>query len=129
MLIFFVDIHQRELIQEINYIHWKKLLKLSLLQTIGHYELLKIFMEKLLKIKFTLLKILELQRLTKIIENTQRDLNISLINECAILFNKMNISIFDVLKVLRIYKMEFFKFLSWFSRWSLYRCRPVLFDL
>jgi|TARA_B110001450_G_scaffold187488_1_gene175565 UDP-N-acetyl-D-glucosamine/UDP-N-acetyl-D-galactosamine dehydrogenase len=34
----------------------------------------------------------------KIIENTQRDLNISLINECSQLFKKMNINIYDVLK-------------------------------
>ena len=34
----------------------------------------------------------------KIIENTQRDLNISLINECSQLFKKMDINIYDVLK-------------------------------
>ncbi|MBD3311268.1 MAG: nucleotide sugar dehydrogenase [Candidatus Magasanikbacteria bacterium] len=33
----------------------------------------------------------------KVIENTQRDLNIALINELTILFNKMDISIYDVL--------------------------------
>lgn len=33
----------------------------------------------------------------KIIENTQRDLNIALINELAILFNKMDIPIYEVL--------------------------------
>lgn len=34
----------------------------------------------------------------KIIENTQRDLNIALINELALIFNKMNIDTEDVLK-------------------------------
>ncbi len=33
----------------------------------------------------------------KVIENTQRDLNIALMNELAILFNKMGISVYDVL--------------------------------
>ena len=35
---------------------------------------------------------LKLPKLAKVIENTQRDLNISLINELSILFNKLNIS-------------------------------------
>jgi len=34
----------------------------------------------------------------KIIENTQRDVNIALINELSIIFNKMNINTYDVLK-------------------------------
>ena len=34
----------------------------------------------------------------KVIENTQRDLNIALINELAFIFNKMNISIYSVLE-------------------------------
>ena len=34
----------------------------------------------------------------KVIENTQRDLNIALINELSILFNKLNIDTYDVLK-------------------------------
>ncbi len=34
----------------------------------------------------------------KIIENTQRDVNIALMNELSILFNRMNINTFDVLK-------------------------------
>ena len=34
----------------------------------------------------------------KVIENTQRDLNIALINELAIIFNKLNIDTLDVLE-------------------------------
>ena len=34
----------------------------------------------------------------KVIENTQRDINISLVNECAILFNKMNLNVHEVLE-------------------------------
>ncbi len=33
----------------------------------------------------------------KVIENTQRDLNIALMNELAVIFNKMDISVYDVL--------------------------------
>ncbi len=34
----------------------------------------------------------------KVIENTQRDLNVALINELAILFNKMGVSVYDVVE-------------------------------
>nr|WP_231118532.1 hypothetical protein [Pasteurella multocida] len=34
----------------------------------------------------------------KVIENTQRDVNIALINELALIFNKMGIDTEDVLK-------------------------------
>ena len=44
----------------------------------------------------------------KVIENTQRDLNIALINELAILFDKMGIDTEEVLKVLA--KWNFLKF-------------------
>jgi UDP-N-acetyl-D-galactosamine dehydrogenase len=45
----------------------------------------------------------------KVIENIQRDLNISLINELMIIFNKLNINIFDVLKCSET-KWNFLKF-------------------
>jgi len=35
---------------------------------------------------------------SKIIENTQRDVNISLVNELSIIFNKLNINTYDVLE-------------------------------
>ncbi|PIR74159.1 MAG: nucleotide sugar dehydrogenase [Candidatus Magasanikbacteria bacterium CG10_big_fil_rev_8_21_14_0_10_47_10] len=34
----------------------------------------------------------------KVIENTQRDVNIALVNELAVIFNKMGISVYDVLE-------------------------------
>ena len=34
----------------------------------------------------------------KIIENTQRDVNIALINELSMIFNKMNINTYEVLE-------------------------------
>jgi len=45
----------------------------------------------------------------KIIENTQRDLNIALINELSIIFNKMNINTYDVLDAAGT-KWNFLKF-------------------
>lgn len=45
----------------------------------------------------------------KVIENTQRDLNIALMNELAILFNKMGFSIYDVLAAAET-KWNFLKF-------------------
>lgn len=45
----------------------------------------------------------------KVIENIQRDLNISLINELSIIFEKLNINIYDVLKASST-KWNFLKF-------------------
>ena len=45
----------------------------------------------------------------KIIENTQRDLNIALMNELSIIFDKMNINTFDVLEAAST-KWNFLKF-------------------
>ena len=49
----------------------------------------------------------------KIIENTQRDLNIALINELSILFNKMKIDTYEVLKAAE-------------SKWNFLRFKPGL---
>jgi len=43
-------------------------------------------------------KSIKIAEAAKVIENTQRDLNISLMNELSIIFNKMNIDTDDVLK-------------------------------
>ncbi len=45
----------------------------------------------------------------KIIENTQRDLNIALMNELSIIFDKMNINTFEVLEAAGT-KWNFLKF-------------------
>ncbi|HEY9886048.1 MAG TPA: nucleotide sugar dehydrogenase, partial [Vampirovibrionales bacterium] len=45
----------------------------------------------------------------KIIENTQRDVNIALINELSVIFNKMNINTYDVLEAAGT-KWNFLKF-------------------
>ena len=46
---------------------------------------------------------------SKIIENTQRDVNISLVNELSIIFNKLNINTYDVLEAAGT-KWNFLKF-------------------
>ena len=42
-------------------------------------------------------KSIKVAEAAKVIENTQRDINIALVNELSIIFSKMNIDIFDVL--------------------------------
>ena len=43
-------------------------------------------------------KSIKVAEAAKVIENTQRDLNIALINELSIIFNKLNIDTFDILE-------------------------------
>ena len=45
-----------------------------------------------------LVKNIKIAEAAKVIENTQRDLNIALINELSIIFNKLNIDTEEVLK-------------------------------
>jgi UDP-N-acetyl-D-galactosamine dehydrogenase len=52
---------------------------------------------------------IEVAEAAKVIENTQRDLNIALINELSIIFDRMNIDIFSVLKTAST-KWNFLKF-------------------
>lgn len=52
---------------------------------------------------------LKVAEAAKIIENTQRDVNIALMNELSIIFNKMNINTFDVLEAAGT-KWNFLKF-------------------
>ena len=62
----------------------------------------------------------------KVIENTQRDVNIALINELAIIFNKMGIDTEAVLKAAGT-KWNFYRFVrAWLG--ALYRGRSVLPD-
>ena len=53
--------------------------------------------QKIIKAGTYLAKDIKTAESAKIIENIQRDVNIALVNELSILFNKMNISIYDVL--------------------------------
>ena len=76
----------------------EKIIKIVSASNDWSLRIIKNIYGKIIKNKIYIAKNIRTAEAAKIIENTQRDLNISLINECAILFNKMNISIFDVLK-------------------------------
>src|SRR5205085_5506725 len=53
---------------------------------------------------------IKVAEVAKIIENTQRDVNIALMNELSIIFNKMNINTFEVLEAAGT-KWNFLKFM------------------
>lgn len=60
----------------------------------------------------------------KVIENTQRDVNIALINELALIFNKLDIDTEDVLKAAGTKWNFYHSDLDWLG--ALYRCRSLL---
>ena len=63
----------------------------------------------------------------KVIENTQRDLNIAFMNELALIFGRMNIDTLEVLAGCR-HQMELPAIPTWSGRRSLHRRRPLLPD-
>ena len=63
----------------------------------------------------------------KVIENTQRDLNIALMNELALIFHRLGIDTKSVLDAAGT-KWNFLKFFYGISRRTLYWRRPVLSD-
>ena len=63
----------------------------------------------------------------KVIENTQRDLNIALMNELSLIFNQLNIDTDEVLKAAST--NEFYNFKPGSCRRPLYRRRSILFDI
>lgn len=60
----------------------------------------------------------------KVIENTQRDVNIALINELALIFNKLGIDTEEVLKAAGT-KWNF-TVSSGFGRWALHWGWPII---
>ena len=71
--------------------------------------LVKKIYEKIIKAKIFIAKNIKVAEAAKIIENTQRDLNIALINELSIIFKKINIDTKDVLSAAAT-KWNFLKF-------------------
>ena len=65
--------------------------------------------KKIIKAKIFVAKSIQVAEAAKVIENIQRDLNIALINELSMIFNKLNINIFDVLDAAST-KWNFLKF-------------------
>jgi UDP-N-acetyl-D-galactosamine dehydrogenase len=63
----------------------------------------------------------------KVIENTQRDLNIALMNELALIFHRLGIDTKSVLEACR-YEVEFSEVFPGISRRTLYWRGPVLSD-
>jgi UDP-N-acetyl-D-mannosaminuronate dehydrogenase len=63
----------------------------------------------------------------KVIENTQRDVNIALINELALLFSRLGIDTEEVLQAAGS-KWNFLPFRPGLVGRSLHRCRPLLPD-
>ena len=61
----------------------------------------------------------------KVIENVQRDVNIGLINELALLFNRLNI---DTEEVLKAVELNGILNLTWPSWRTLHRNRSLLFN-
>ena len=53
---------------------------------------------KIIKAKIHKIESIKIAEAAKIIENTQRDINIAFINELSIIFNKLNIDTYKVLK-------------------------------
>ena len=63
----------------------------------------------------------------KVIENTQRDLNIALVNELSIIFERLGIDTIDVLEAAGS-KWNFLTIQARPCWWALYWGRPILFD-
>ena len=61
-------------------------------------KIVKYIYKSVIKSKVYVAKNIKTAEAAKVIENTQRDLNISLINELSIIFKKLDINIYDVLK-------------------------------
>ncbi len=81
------------------------------------------FITWLLKQAHTKQPSIKVAEAAKVIENTQRDVNIALINELALIFNKMGIDTEAVLTSCG-YQVELFTIPSRFSWWSLYWVDP-----
>ena len=71
----------------------------------------EIYYKKIIEAGTHLAPSIKVAEASKIIENVQRDVNISLMNELAIIFNKMEIDTTDVLKASST-KWNFLKFNS-----------------
>ena len=69
--------------------------------------------KKIIKANIFIAKSIKVAEAAKIIENTQRDLNISLINELSIIFNKINVRTKDVLQAAS-------------TKWNFMRFKPGL---
>lgn len=87
----------------------KKIIKIISGDSKKTIKILKYVYSKILKNKLYFAESLEVAELAKVFENTQRDLNISLVNELSIICNKLNINTNSVIKAAST-KSNFIKF-------------------
>ena len=85
----------------------KKLQKLFHLIQNKHFKLSLLLYRSIIKAGIYEASSIKVAEAAKVIENTQRDLNIALMNECAIIFNEIGIDTTEVLESCK-HKMEFF---------------------
>lgn len=75
-------------------------------------EIINIIYSKIIKAGIFKASSIKVAEAAKVIENTQRDVNIALINELSLIFNKIGINTFDVLEAAWT-KWNFLKFTPW----------------
>ena len=76
----------------------KKIVKVISASNKSSLKIIKNLYSSILKSKVFVAKDIKTAEAAKVIENTQRDLNISLINELSIIFNRLGLNTYDVLK-------------------------------
>ena len=76
----------------------KKIVKVISASNKSSLKTIKNLYSSILKSKVYIARDIKTAEAAKVIENTQRDLNISLINELSIIFNKLGINTYEVLK-------------------------------
>ena len=76
----------------------KKIVKVISASDKSSLKTIKNLYSSILKSKVYIARDIKTAEAAKVIENTQRDLNISLINELSIIFNKLGINTYEVLK-------------------------------
>ena len=90
-------------------------------------NVLKFMYGKIIKAKIIPTSSIMVAEAAKVIENTQRDLNIAFVNELSIICSKLNIDTNQVLNAV-FDQMEFPQIFTRFGRRSLYWSRSLLFN-
>ena len=78
-------------------IHLQKLLRLLAGQTLTQQKINSLY-KKIIKAGTHQVSSIKVAEAIKVIENTQRDLNIALINELSVIFNRLDIDTIEVIK-------------------------------
>ena len=87
----------------------------------------EIIYKKFIK-KVVLVETIKVAEMSKLLENTYRSVNISMVNEIKIICEKLNIDIYDVINAAATKNFGFQKICTWTrSWWTLYPNRSILF--